>query len=179
MIYYHGSSTDGIRVLRPFLSNHDRPYVYLTHSEVLATLYAANPMTRPNGWFSYWWDKDGQLYYDEYFDGQLEEIYRGKAGYIYLCQGEYPALPKMPWVHLSEADVPVTRCQLIPDLCERLLQYEAEGRLIIRRWRDRTPAGKVGVLNVVRNSLQSTTGNSDTAEEYRSYIYAHFPELRP
>lgn len=179
MILYHGSSTGGIEALKPFVSNHENPYVYLTNSQVLATLYAANPMKRPNGWFPYWWDRGEQLVYDEYYEHQLEEIYRGKTGYVYTCQGEYPTLPKMPWVYLSETDVPVIHCQVIPDLYEQLLQYEAEGRLVIRRWEQRTPAGRAGILKVVSDSLRDHEAHTHQAEEYRCFVYARFPELRP
>ena len=134
MKLYHGSSLGGIEKLRPGLSNHDKPYVYLTHSPILAALYAHNPLTRPNGFFSYWWGKDGILRYDEYFENQLEAIYSGQCGFVYECTGEYPQLEKMPWVYLSEAEVPVIDCVEIRDLYAQLLQYEKEGLLIVRRW---------------------------------------------
>lgn len=177
MDYYHGSSIPGIKALQPFVSNHERPYVYLTDSEVLAAIYAHNPMHRPNGWFSYCWGKDGTLYYDEYFENQLEEIYRGQQGYVYKCQGEFPRMEKMFWVYLSESAVPVADCREIPDLYRQLLRYEQEGRLVIRRWHTRTVAQKARIREIVADSLKKTPLDSPFRLEYEAYIKAHFPGL--
>lgn len=176
MTVYHGSSTGGIETLRPFVSNHGDPYVYLTHSEVLAAIYAHNPLTRPGGWFTYCWAKDGRLFYDEYFENQLEEIYSGRSGYVYACEGDFPTMEKMPWVSLSTEPVPVTTCRFIPDLYAQLLQYEREGRLVIRRWQDWRPDQKAGILKIVENSL-SKERPADNDAQYLAYVYAHFPEL--
>lgn len=178
MKLYHGSSIGNIETLLPFMSNHGNPYVYLTDSEVLAAIYAANPMKRPNGWFPYWWSKDGQLYYDEYYENQMEEIYRGKAGYVYTCEADLPAMDKMPWVFLSEGEVPVLQCRAIPDLYEQLLKYEADGRLTIRRWADHTPERRAVFLRVIRQSLQEHASGSPHSQEYREFVYTRFPELR-
>ena len=177
MILYHGSFVSGIDILRPFASNHDRPYVYLTHSRVLATIYAHNPMTRPNGFFTYWWDKDGCLCYDEYFENQLEEIYAGQTGYVYECEGEFPQLEKMPWVYLTEGHVRVKSCTEIPDIYAALLRYEQEGLLKVRRWGDISPKQREIWENVVRRSLESTDRNSPVGMEYERFVKAHFANI--
>ena len=177
MILYHGSNISGIKALRPSLSNHEKPYVYLTHSPVLAAIYAHNPLTRPNGFFSYWWGKDGILRYDEYFENQLEAIYSGQQGYVYECGGEYPQLEKMPWVYLSEAEVPVTNCIIISNLYELLLQYEREGLLIVRRWHEASEKQREIWENVVRRSLAQTDLSTAIGQEYYTYVRAHFPSI--
>lgn len=177
MILYHGSNVSGIKCLRPGISNHGKPYVYLTHSPVLAAIYAHNPLTRPNGFFTYWLDKDGTLCYDEYFENQLETIYAGQRGFVYECQGEFPQLEKMPWVYLSEKAVPVTACVEIPDLCAELLRYEREGLLRVRRWHQVSENQRRVWENVVRRSLAGTDLTSASGQEYASYIRAHFPNM--
>lgn len=174
MKLYHGSSTPNISVLHPFPSNHDRPYVYLTHSIVLATIYAHNPLTRPNGFFPYWWNRDGILCYDEYFPNQLEEIYAGQAGSVYECEGDFPQLEQMKWVYLSEKDVPVLRCREIPDLYRQLLQYEKEGLLFVQRYDQVSEKQREIWANVVRRSLQQTDLSTPTGQEYAAYIRSHF-----
>lgn len=177
MILYHGSSVSGIARLRPGLSNHGQPYAYLTHSPVLAAIYAHNPLTRPNGFFSYWWRKDGVLCYDEYFENQLETIYAGQRGYVYECRGNYPQLEQMPWVYLSEEEVPVIACTEIPDLHAQLLQYERDGLLRVRRWHTVSEKQRKVWENVVRRSLAGTDLTTPTGQEYAAYIQAHFPNL--
>ena len=177
MILYHGSKTANIDTLRPFLSNHEKPYVYLTHSKVLATAYAHNPLTRPNGFFSYWWSKDGTLCYDEYFPNQLETIYAGQTGYVYECVGDYPQLDKMPWVYLSGESVPVIRCTRIPDIYQELLEYERQGLLKVRRW-DTVSAGQRELWkNVVKRSLAKTDLSTPAGREYFDYVKEHFREF--
>ena len=39
MTLYHGSSIGGITELKPFLSEHKKPYVYLAGNSVVALLY--------------------------------------------------------------------------------------------------------------------------------------------
>lgn len=177
MILYHGSSIPGIQRLRPFSSNHDKPYVYLTYSSILAALYAHNPMTRPNGFFTYWWGRDGVLRYDEYFEDQLERVYAGKRGFVYQCEGEYPQLEQMPWVYLAETEVAVNSCVEIPDLYVQLLQYEQDGLLIVRRWRDASEKQREIWENVVRRSLTETDLTTPVGQEYAEYIRVHFPNL--
>lgn len=177
MILYHGSKVPNIKSLRPFSSNHDKPYVYLTHSKVLAAIYAHNPLTRPNGFFSYWWGKDGMLYYDEYFENQLETIYSGKTGYVYECEGDCRQMEKMPWVYLSEDSVSVSNCVEISDIYEQLLQYEQEKLLTVRRWNEVSDKQKEVWENVVRRSLATTDLTTPTGMEYYLYVKAHFKNI--
>lgn len=177
MILYHGSKTANIECLRPFASNHGKPYVYLTHSKILAAIYAHNPLTRPNGFFTYWWSKDGTLCYDEYFADQLETIYAGQTGYVYECAGDYPQMEPMPWVYLSEETVPVANCIEIPDIYELLLQYEQEGLLKVQRWHEVSVKQREVWENVVKRSLAKTDITTPTGKEYCAYIRAHFPNL--
>lgn len=177
MILYHGSSFAGIESLRPFASNHEKPYVYLTQSQVLATVYAHNPLTRPNGFFSYWWRKDGVLCYDEYFENQLEEIYSGQQGFVYVCEGDFPHLEKMPWVYLAEENVPVQRRIDVPDIYQQLLQYETDGLLKVQRWHEVSDRQKEIWENVVRNSLTHIDLASPDGAEYYAYVKAHFKNI--
>lgn len=173
MKLYHGSSTPDLATLCPFVSNHEKPYVYLTHSEVLATIYAYNPLPRPSGLFSYWWRKDGILCYDEYFKNQLEEIYSGQTGYVYECEGVFPPLERMPWIYLSEQGVPTLRCRKIPDLYQQLLQYEQEGLLFVQRYDQVSEKQREIWANVVRQSLEQADLSTLAGQEYAAYIRAH------
>ena len=177
MVLYHGSNVSGIEALKPGRATGPKPCVYMTHSKVLATIYSHNPLTRPNGFFPYWWGKDGKLYYDEYFRGQLEEIYSGQKGYVYECEGEYSRMEQMPWVYVAEQQVPVVNCTVVPDIYEQLLRYEKEGLLIIQRW-DLVSQGQRELWKkVVRNSLKRTDLSTPAGMEYLAYVRKHFPDM--
>lgn len=174
---YHGSGTPGIQTLLPRQSNHDQPYVYFTDSEALATIYAHNVMTPPNGWFTYCWDKDGRLIYEEYFPGQLTEFYAGQQGYLYACDLPLRPMAQMPWVYLSDAAVPVTSCRKIPDLLEELLAWEQRGKLLIRRYETLSAAALDTIRRIVLKEIEKDALREHPEAEYARFIHQHFPEL--
>lgn len=47
MLLYHGSCVGGLNELTPFLSEHKKPYVYLSSNPVVALLYAVKPVPKP------------------------------------------------------------------------------------------------------------------------------------
>lgn len=175
MKLYHGSATGGIATLRPSLSNHDKPYVYLTDCPALAVIYAHNALTPPNGWFSYYF-KDGALHYDEYFPGQLEEFYQGFGGYVYACETEgLERLDKMPWVYLSREPVPVREVRFIPRLLDELLALEEAGRLILHRYEDHSEKKLEVIRRMTLREIEALKETPD--EEYEGFLRLHYPEL--
>lgn len=179
MKLYHGSAMAGIQVLEPHLPKHGKPYVYLTDSPDLAVIYAHNPMSPPNAWFSYYF-KDGALLYDEYFPGQLEELYRGFGGYVYTCEAEGLAqLDQMPWVYLSEEAVPVSECRFIPDLYEELLALEQAGRLTIHRYEGHDEKKLAGIRRMLLREIETKGLRENPESEYARFLFSHFPDLLP
>lgn len=173
MLLYHGSPIKGLTELRPFPSNHDQPYVYLTPCPTLALLYAHNPIERPGGFFPYYFSKDGQLHYDEYFPNQLRVMYQGHSGCIYAADEDaFPTLEKMPWVYLANRPVTVTACRFIPDLYGALLDAEQDGRLILHRYESLPGPQQEIHRRIVRQSLE---GHDEDA--YVRFIREHMPEV--
>ena len=177
MLLYHGSPTPRIRSLCPRLSNHGKPYVYLTDSPVLATIYAWNPVPRPYTYFPYWWGKDGMLYYDEYFPNAMETVYQGHEGHLYCCEAELPRLENMPWISISESPVAVSGCRWIPDLYEELLRLEQEGRLICRRYEQRSPREHEQARQLLLREIDQYHLRDKDGDPYTLFIRDHFPGL--
>ena len=177
MMLYHGSATPGLTRLIPFQSNHDRPYVYLTHSSALAALYAHNPMTRPNGWFTYRWDGEGRLHYDEYFPGQLAALYQGQTGCVYAAEAQLPAMEKMPWIYLSETPVQVIDCRVIPDLLAHLLSLEAQGALVIHRYETLSDGARESFRRIVRREIDKNALREHPESEYAMFLRRYMPEV--
>ncbi len=177
MLLYHGSSVPGIRTLEPRLSNHEKPYVYLTHSKPLAVLYAHNVLTPPNGFFTYFMDKNRALVYEEYFPNQLETLYAKQRGFVYTCEADLPSLPAMPWVYLSEAPVPVASWEEIPDLLHELLRLEQEGALTIRRYETLSPQDRAINDRVILREIETLKLREHPETEYGRFLHVHFPHL--
>ena len=173
MKLYHGSPTSGITVLRPGLSNHDKPYVYLTDNPILPLLYAYNPIERPGGFFPYWFYKEGSLHYDEYFPDQIRRLYHGHSGWLYSTEGDhFIQLDKMPWVYLSETDVHVAQADFIPDLYTALLEAEQAGHINLHRYEDFSEAQREVHRKIVRKSLE---GHPEA--DYVRFLREYMPEL--
>ena len=67
MTFYHGSPVGGLNELKPFLSEHEKQYVYFTQNPVVALLYAVHPVPKPFSYYPYGFDKDGTIHYSEYY----------------------------------------------------------------------------------------------------------------
>lgn len=174
MILYHGSATPDITTLRPFLSNHGKPYVYLTDCPALAVIYAHSPVE--GGYFPYFFDKEGQLCYEEYFPNALD-LYKGFGGYVYTAEAEaLNQLEKMPWVYLSQEPVAVTGCRFIPDLYEELLALDEAGSLKLVRFGELTEKKLQGIYGMLRRNAE-TLGLKNRDDEYARFFKAHFPFL--
>lgn len=173
MTLYHGSPIGGISALCPRQSGHDKPYVYLTNCPTLALFYAFNPIQRPGGFFPYWFDKQGELHYDEYFPDQTRRIYASKAGWVYTMEAEgLSQLDKMHWVYLSETELPVSHAEFIPDLYAALLAAEKAGHLILHRFETLPKAQQEIHRKIVKNSLEG-----HTEDDYVRFLRENMPEL--
>ncbi len=177
MTLYHGSATPDITTLLPRKSNHEKAYVYLTDHETLAKIYAHNPLTPPDGFFTYRFSSDGRLHYDEYFDRALETIYQGRKGYVYACECRATPLAGMPWIYLSEEPVPVGECRAIDDLYEDLLRDEADGRLIIHRFATLPDSFKTTIDQMIRREIDDRSAADARDDGYLAFLRLHFPHL--
>ena len=178
MKLYHGSPVPGITRLIPFLTGPDHP-VCLTHSADLAVIYAHNPLTRPLGWFPYYWDKEGNLHYEEYYPDAMAEIYKEQSGYVYTCEGDFsfPQLDKMPWIYLSNDPVAVSECRFIPDIYEELLALEQTGRLTVHRYETLTERELAGIRRMTEREIETMGLRENLDSEYARFIHAHYPDL--
>lgn len=180
MKLYHGSNVGGIDTLTPVLSNHGKPYVYLTDNKVLATLYAHNPIERPGGFFTYRFDKEGRLHYDEYFDNQLEVMYSGIGGYVYtidILEDSLYRLEKMPWVYTSEYGVDTAKVEYVEDIFATILRHEQNGDIVIHRYKDMGFETREKWRNIVRNDIENKDLKNYPESSYAQFLHKHFPDL--
>ena len=86
-------------------------------------------------------------------------------------------MENMPWVYLSEKEVPVTHFVRIPDIYVQLLRYEQEGLLTIRRWNNMSVKQREIWENVVRRSLIDMDLTTPLGIEYGDFVREHFPKI--
>ena len=76
MILYHGSPNWWhYYELKPFLSEHKKPYVYLASNPVVALLYTVKPVPKPFSFYPYGFNGE-KVVYSEYYKNCFEDIYK-------------------------------------------------------------------------------------------------------
>lgn len=85
MVFYHGSPIGNLTELKPFLSEHNKPYIYFSSNPLVALLYAVKPVPKPFSFYPYGFEKD-MVVYSEYFENAFFRLYKNKAGYLYECE---------------------------------------------------------------------------------------------
>lgn len=124
MIYYHGSNTPGITELK--CGGRDS-VVYLTHSRAYALLYIRN---RELDYVTSGFREDGTLIYEEWFPGQMEQLYQGQSGYLYYCEKEVHFEPgRARGITVSRVPVAVSGCEYIADVYQELQKELEAGRM--------------------------------------------------
>ena len=81
MVFYHGSPIGNLTELKPFLSEHNKPYIYFSSNPLFALLYAVKPVPKPFSFYPYGFEKDAGVY-SEYFENAFFKLYKKKVGNI-------------------------------------------------------------------------------------------------
>ena len=148
---YHCSPAPGLTVLRPSVTKYfDKPrQVCLTSSLPMALMYGVKHFE-----YTYGYTRDRQLYYEEYFPGALEEIYRGKAASLYCCAfREDMEATVIPNEYVTAIEVPVLEETPVPDVYEALLEQERLGALRIVRWADVPENRRAWIVQTARDTI--------------------------
>lgn len=81
MEWYHGSPVGGLTELKPFLSEHGKPYLYFAEDPLVALLYAVKPVPKPLSFYPYGFAGDGgKMYRNSRFVSILQRT--GKKGLV-------------------------------------------------------------------------------------------------
>ena len=171
MTLYHGSDKNGLTTLRPYISDHGKPYVYFTDCFNLAVMYAAkNPINT-------YWFKDGVLHYDEYFEGQFKALLDGKSGTIYGYDGTLTKYDRMPWVYLSETAVDVCAVTHIDNIYEYLNELVTKGDIALHSYNDFSDKAKEFHLSQIRNEIVCNNLIDKPDDSYAVFMQTYFPTV--
>lgn len=184
-MYYHASQTAGLVCLEPRVSNHGIPLVYLSSKRENVLVYLSNAVEkfcretgfshsgRWSKWGPYGFTETGILRLEEYYPHALEDTYRGVSAYIYSADPPR-GLEKLEGIadaYVSKEPVPVMGCEYIADACDAILCAEKEGKIVIRRYEEMTPAQ----LAWIRDTAIQEYGDPQTGPDYRHFLRGRFP----
>ncbi len=175
---YHGSSIGGLKELRPNISEHGKPYVYLTSNPVVALLYTVKVVEPPYNWFPYGF-RDGIPVYTEYYPDALADIYKGKAGFIYEFEdvegAENPT--DINCACVCTELIKTEKVTEIRDVYEYLLENEKKGELIIERYEELSDKKKQWIENIIKSEIAEYDLKNNADNSYARFIANRFPDI--
>lgn len=182
MRLYHGSRTGGIEVLEPRVADHGAPYIYFSTIEAVAALYLCNAVERPYYWFPYGFRRElpGVPVYDELYPGALREVSEGVSGWIYYADVEEDqVLPfkNIPCARLSVEPVRVTGVIEVTDAYARLMDYEAQGKLVIGRYEEKSQRELEWYARTIRAYMAQKQMHLMPDCAYARFVRRKFPDV--
>ena len=149
-MYYHASKIGNLSVLKPFISNHGKKYIYFSDKRENVLIYCSNPIEKycketnfdfneKCPWFApYGFDGNGTFCYEEYCPNLFYESYFGVSGYIYKIESNQgiTKLKEIRNVYVSKNKVTPEEVEFIENVYDEMIKTEREGKIKIFRYED-------------------------------------------
>lgn len=131
-VLYHGTTAGGLAELSPISKE---GVVYMTPSRAYALFYIRDMEIN---FVTCSVQEDGRIWYEEWFPGQLEELYAGRSGYLYtcaMCAAFRQTKERDVWV--AKERVKISHTTYVPDVCVEMGRLEERGLIEIARYERR------------------------------------------
>lgn len=159
MIFYHGSPIGGLSELKPFLSEHCKPYIYFATNPLVALLYAVKPVPKPFSFYPYGFDQNGNVIYSEYFENAFYDLYKDQVGYLYECNNlkNVDTPTQINCAYTSTESIKVDKVTKIPDLYMFYKDQEEKGLFRVKPKTQISDKEMSFVLGELRKDIEKTT----------------------
>ncbi|MBQ8765758.1 MAG: hypothetical protein IJZ16_03035 [Clostridia bacterium] len=178
MILYHGSSLGGITELKPFLSEHKKPYIYLASNPVVALLYTVKPVPKPFSFYPYGFNGE-KVVYSEYYENCFADIYKGQKGFLYKCENiknlETPTA--INCAYTCQTPIKICNCIEIDDVFEKFMDYEAKGLFEIKPLESISEKELNFVYDDIRKNIVEHNLKNYPDNPMSKFIVTHFPKI--
>lgn len=179
MTFFHGSPVGKLDELKPFLSEHGKPYIYFSTNPLVALLYAVKPVPKPFSFYPYGFDSDGKVVYSEYFKNAFYELYKNKKGYLYECDD------------LQKIDNPTTinsaftctknlkpdRVTEIPDLYDYFINAQNNGLFCIKTYDEISDKEMSFAISEIKKDVKSHNLTNEPQHPMTIFVSTHFPNI--
>lgn len=167
---YHGTVIGNLRVIKANSNSHTsgKMVAYFTEDRCYALVCCRN---RHENFVTMGLRQDGKQHYYERFPNQLEVLYGGKQGYIYLIETADGLKHAKGHTWESEIDVPVCRYELVKDVCSEIRKEEDMGNIVIHRYSEIDPAEQKMHANYIKEHID------DEGEAMRQFYFTYFSPL--
>lgn len=161
-------------------ADHDRPYIYLTENEVVASFYIINCVERPFYWFPYGFNKDHIPEYDELYPSALQEACEGKKGFVYSVDiNQETLLPfkNIPGAWLSTVPLQVINKKEISHPYSWFLECEKASRLVISRYEDKSERELLRWNTLILEYISEKKMIETPGCSYAKFVREKFPQV--
>lgn len=167
---YHGSCIPGLHAIKANSKSHStgKLVAYFSEDRCYALVCCRS---RAENYVTMGVAGDGRQHYIEYFPNQLETLYKGRQGYVYMLDSTDGMTRGKGHSWESACDVPVSQCERIDDVYSEILREEALGTLVIHRYSELDPAKQKSYANYIRDHL------TDEGEDMAKFYRLHFSSL--
>jgi hypothetical protein len=184
---FHASKIPSLTVLKPNISNHGEPLVYLSRKRENVLVYLTNAVEKHckstgfqhnniyKTWGSYGFTESGILRLEEYYPNATIDTYNNESGYIYSVEytENYRNQTDIPYAVVSECEVAVTNCEYIPNAYEAILKAVENGEIFLQKYED----NNIAMLNWIEKTIKAEYKNSEHHPEYKDFLKAKFEFL--
>ena len=179
MTLYHGSPVGGLTELKPFLSEHGKPYIYFASNPLVALLYAVKPVPKPFSFYPYGFNKYGAVVFSEYYENAFYDIYKNKEGYLYSCAAPHGITnpTQINCAYTCTEAVKPDEVTKIPDLYEFFLQEKKKGSFIIKTRREISDKEMDFVFSELKHDMDKYNLKNDPGHAMSVFIRTHFPNV--
>ncbi|MFI3327061.1 MAG: hypothetical protein R3Y35_12960 [Clostridia bacterium] len=178
MVYYHGSEIGGLEILKPFVSEHEKFYVYFSANPVLALIYSVRLVSKPFSFYPYGFN-NGVVEYIEYYPNAFHKVFSGKTGYLYECSNienmENPT--NINSVLTVQKEVAVDNVKQIINLEKQFLDYEKQGLFKIKKYEQITEKELNFINNYFLDLIDEHDLKSKPNLDMSRFIAENFPNV--
>lgn len=179
MLFYHGSPIGGINELKPFLSEHGKPYIYFAANPLVALLYAVKPVPKPFSFYPYGFDKNGRVVYSEYFENAFFLLYNEKIGYLYECaelkNADNPT--QINCAYACSEPIKINKVTEISDLYVYFQEQEEKGLFRIKRREEISEKEMKFAVGELTKDIKNNNLTLFPKHPMSVFIQEHFPDI--
>ena len=170
MVLYHGSALASLPYIKANSKSHatGKQVAYFTSDRVYALVCSRQKMNR---FVTMGYRKDdNKQHYFERFPNQLEELYSGQTGFLYIRDSNKGLVNLVDHSWESTENVYYDRCERVDDLCQAILEEEKLGNVVIHRYHEIDPREQKMHANYIKEHM-------GTLPEQKEFCIRYFSSL--
>ena len=167
---YHGSYIGNLKYIAANSKSHatGEKVAYFTEDRIYALICCRIP---EENFVTMGIREDGKQHYFERFPDQLQVLYGGKRGYLYIIDSNIGLTNTTGRTWESPVDKVIDRCETIENVYEEILKEEKKGNVVIHRYHE------IDLAEQKMHANYSKEHNINENEQMKPFYLRHFSDL--